>query len=321
MRPEHRIPTTQQGDARQELLLMTTASVMALGAVVVLKPTNFVSNGYVDVPLLGPTSPIRAGIALLNLIVLGLALWILASVITSTVAVLGQRYRRTNRTVAVATRVARRIAPKRVRRLVEIAFSATLVTVLSVPNAAHASTSTSPSMPVTTGLAARLSKPNVRTDTTGQHWPHFPDSSARSAATEPGAPAARRPSDPEAKHRRVIAPIASIPDHRAASQAVDGNSATESPAHTPGRSAQELVIDLRPVERPLRRHVVAGGESFWSIAERTVRESGGRISDVARYWELLIDSNEDRLPVAGMPDLLFPGTVLVLPPVQAVAVR
>jgi hypothetical protein len=62
---------------------------------------------------------------------------------------------------------------------------------------------------------------------------------------------------------------------------------------------------------------VARGESFWSIAEQIVGGRLGRLpttAEVARYWTALIAANSSRLPFPAQPNLLYAGTVLVLPP-------
>jgi hypothetical protein len=63
-------------------------------------------------------------------------------------------------------------------------------------------------------------------------------------------------------------------------------------------------------------HVVAPGESFWSIAADRLESLGLGTdpSQVAPYCRLLVSSNRDRLPVPGDPDLLFPGDVVAVPP-------
>ncbi len=71
---------------------------------------------------------------------------------------------------------------------------------------------------------------------------------------------------------------------------------------------------------PLRDTVwrVESGDSFWSIAEETLRDELPDMdlseSDIAEYWRVLIEANEDRLVDPGNPDLLIPGQRLVLPP-------
>jgi nucleoid-associated protein YgaU len=66
-----------------------------------------------------------------------------------------------------------------------------------------------------------------------------------------------------------------------------------------------------PVER---EWVVQPGESFWSKAE----EMRGGVSEAAviGYWLDLIDANRDRLVRPGDPDLILPGQVFTLPPME-----
>jgi nucleoid-associated protein YgaU len=62
--------------------------------------------------------------------------------------------------------------------------------------------------------------------------------------------------------------------------------------------------------------VVKGGESFWSIAEQLARTSNQQAAaqTVGSIWTQLIEYNRANLPVPGLPDLLYPGQVLVVPP-------
>jgi hypothetical protein len=66
-------------------------------------------------------------------------------------------------------------------------------------------------------------------------------------------------------------------------------------------------------------HVVAPGESFWAIAEQHVLAHNPKADDheIAGYWEALQAQNAHRLPAPGVPDLLFPGTELLLPPITS----
>lgn len=68
---------------------------------------------------------------------------------------------------------------------------------------------------------------------------------------------------------------------------------------------------------PPHTWTVRPGDDFWSIAEAVVTSSGGRPDPggVARYWSRLVAANRRRLPLPGDPNLLFPGDVIVLPPV------
>lgn len=64
--------------------------------------------------------------------------------------------------------------------------------------------------------------------------------------------------------------------------------------------------------------IVMNGDSIWSIAEETLEDVWGRSDlteeEIADYWRILIDANEDRLVDPGNPDLILPGQELVLPP-------
>ena len=64
------------------------------------------------------------------------------------------------------------------------------------------------------------------------------------------------------------------------------------------------------------RHVVQAGECFWTIAESTVFHSNARADDldIVRYWRRLVAINTANLPVPDNPDLLYPGTLLQIPP-------
>ncbi|HWH35534.1 MAG TPA: hypothetical protein VNT56_09495 [Acidimicrobiales bacterium] len=69
---------------------------------------------------------------------------------------------------------------------------------------------------------------------------------------------------------------------------------------------------------------VRAGDHLWSLAERALGQAAGAgdatgpppgEAEVARYWLRLIEANTDRLADPTNPDLIFPGQVLVLPPV------
>lgn len=63
---------------------------------------------------------------------------------------------------------------------------------------------------------------------------------------------------------------------------------------------------------------VAPGEHLWGIAHHTLATAWARPptdEETATYLDVLIATNEERLPVPGNPDLIFPGQVFELPPV------
>ena len=63
---------------------------------------------------------------------------------------------------------------------------------------------------------------------------------------------------------------------------------------------------------------VARGDSFWSIAVRTIGGAWNRpptAAEVVPYWSRLVDANRSRLADPARPDLIFAGQVfVVLPP-------
>jgi nucleoid-associated protein YgaU len=74
-----------------------------------------------------------------------------------------------------------------------------------------------------------------------------------------------------------------------------------------------------PAPEPSDVWTVALGDHLWSIAAEAVHDAGAPDDEraVLDYWTALIDANRDRLADPENPDLLFPGQVLVLPPVAA----
>ena len=65
-------------------------------------------------------------------------------------------------------------------------------------------------------------------------------------------------------------------------------------------------------------YTVTPGDTFWSIADQTLRAAGLDPDDeaIVPYWRSLIEANRDRLRARDEPDLIFPGQVFVLPPVS-----
>lgn len=62
--------------------------------------------------------------------------------------------------------------------------------------------------------------------------------------------------------------------------------------------------------------VVTEGDHLWALAEQRISDALGRPAEdheIAPYWRLVIDSNP--LLRSGNPDLIYPGEVVVLPPV------
>jgi hypothetical protein len=63
---------------------------------------------------------------------------------------------------------------------------------------------------------------------------------------------------------------------------------------------------------------VRSGDNFWRLAEARMREVVGRDptdSEVAPYWREVVEANLGRIR-SGNPDLIFPGEVVVMPPIE-----
>jgi nucleoid-associated protein YgaU len=55
---------------------------------------------------------------------------------------------------------------------------------------------------------------------------------------------------------------------------------------------------------------------MWSLAEDRLRMALGREPadhEIGPYWRKVVEENQDRIR-SGDPDLIFPGEVLVMPP-------
>lgn len=85
------------------------------------------------------------------------------------------------------------------------------------------------------------------------------------------------------------------------------------PAATAGRRADDDAAVARDT------WTVASGEHLWAIAEAHLRATQGSAPGdeaVADYWQRLIEANRGRLVDPEDPDLIVPGQVFVLPAVQ-----
>jgi hypothetical protein len=112
-----------------------------------------------------------------------------------------------------------------------------------------------------------------------------------------------------------------LPVERTNLEAINRIETVNQPANADQPARQSPETSTRGVAASLSSqkaavHVVAPGESFWAIAEQHVLAHNPKADDhaIARYWEALQAQNAHRLPAPGVPDLLFPGTELSLPP-------
>ncbi len=79
-----------------------------------------------------------------------------------------------------------------------------------------------------------------------------------------------------------------------------------------------------PVEEPAgdggagQQYVIVAGDNFWAIAESRLSHHLGRAAgpgEITPYWVELVKANERSIQ-SGNPDLVFPGEVIVLPPLR-----
>lgn len=67
----------------------------------------------------------------------------------------------------------------------------------------------------------------------------------------------------------------------------------------------------------VRTWEVKPGEHLWGIAEQVLgegRDTPPPDTEVADYWEMLVDENRGTLADPGNPDLVYPGQVFTIPP-------
>jgi hypothetical protein len=63
--------------------------------------------------------------------------------------------------------------------------------------------------------------------------------------------------------------------------------------------------------------IVVSGDNMWTLAESRLHDVMGRPptdAETGPYWRRVVQANRDRIR-SGDPDLIFPGEVLILPPV------
>jgi hypothetical protein len=87
------------------------------------------------------------------------------------------------------------------------------------------------------------------------------------------------------------------------------------------RSAPPPTAAIAPRPSVPQRAIVRAGDSLWLIARATLTHATGRRpgdTDVARYWRAVIAANRPTLR-SGDPSLIYPGEIVVLPPVSPVS--
>lgn len=241
----------------------------------------------------------------------------------------------------------------RINRLVRVAFQSALITaVATAPAVATPSQLTRPQKvdsatietnPRDSVLVEPVSVISVSVDASGQRWPVF-------GATRPPLTGVARQPTPGSKIPTFGPPY--VPTTATVEEPSTTSLATTSPASTsptttytiatapsttsptttsPTASVANTALPIAATPATASAlsaqststdqvwpdtWVVKGGESFWSIAEQLARTSTQRAAaqTVGSIWTQLIEYNRASLPVPGLPDLLYPGHVLVVPP-------
>ncbi|MCC6225515.1 MAG: hypothetical protein IT195_03815 [Microthrixaceae bacterium] len=90
------------------------------------------------------------------------------------------------------------------------------------------------------------------------------------------------------------------------------------PASEPSAPQPPAVVPVAPTQSTLT-YTLRPGDHLWSVAERALEMGLGRAPanrEVNRYWRHLVEVNRGSLVDPNVPDLVFAGQVITLPPVQ-----
>jgi hypothetical protein len=139
-------------------------------------------------------------------------------------------------------------------------------------------------------------------------------SPAASSSASPAAPAETAPPASSANTAGPTPPANSAPATRPAETVqTDGPEVTAPTAGAGGAANGDR-------DGTASTWIVRPGDNLWVIAEETLEAAwGGAPSDrqVAGYWINVIAANRSGLPDPSDPSLLFPGDVIILPPIPS----
>lgn len=245
-------------------------------------------------PLTGPGAlgrwfdgrqPVEATFAVVRLLALGLAWYLLAATVVGTAA-------RLVGAPSVA-RAADVVTVALVRRLVNGAVGVSLATV-ALTGAGGTALADEAAGPPGAPVEAMQLLPDPAAGSPVPTMQRLPDQpSAETVATTPPPPP----------------PPPTPPDDAPPGSAAPGTAAPDGAEPiTPGAQAGAAAGRTWPVQP---------GEHFWAVAEKVLAESWSRPpadDEVDPYWRALVDANRSMLRDPANPDLLFPGQVIVVPP-------
>ena len=138
----------------------------------------------------------------------------------------------------------------------------------------------------------------------------------------PQPPHVTRGSPPETTDPALPPPVPQLGEVSYTPAPAGDAGATWSPPTPPARRAVIRAGTSSPAQEQVAipaERVVVPGDNLWIISEQHLEQVTGRtdLSDqeVANYWVLVIEANRKRVR-SGDPDLIYPGEVIVLPPVS-----
>lgn len=265
--------------------------------------------------------PVVATAAVLRLVVLLLAWYLLGATTVGAVARLAR--------LTAMVRVADALSVPVVRRVLQTSLGVSLATAVAVSSTSVtgsrpgpapmmaaaaqdvAAEAEGPAPPRMRPLPPREATAQMPTPPEPAQTPTPPDPAA---ATVPASTREPRPDDTEppatpTPPRETPAPgdasvtgVAATPEHREAPPPADAT--TDTPDATGTSAATDTsTVTVRP------------GDHLWSIAEQHLAARGTPPAEdrVAAYWRRLIEANRDQLVDPTNPDLILPGQQFVLP--------
>lgn len=243
--------------------------------------------------------PLVAGVAILRLLVLGLA-WYLVGV--TTIGLVARLLR-----AARLIRVADALTVPAVRRLLQGALGLGLATAVvgaaTVPGLVRPDTAGSGVVLAAAEQDDEAASPRLRAHGFAAR-DERPESRPRDSSPATGRVTMRL--DPDGP------PVPPAPEDAPADAAGATGSATL-------RLVGQDAVTLRMVDAATpATHEVRAGESLWSIAQDRLAATWGREptdAEVLVYWRQVIDMNRSGLADPDNPDLIFPGQPVQLPPV------
>lgn len=278
------------------VLVATLVAFTALGEGALAAPELTAPSTWADWAA-GRDTP-TVVMALLRLLVLALAGYLLAATMVAVVA----RLSRSARLVRLADAVSLPV----VRHVVHAGLGASVAASLAV--ATPAATLLTTGTPV--AAAAAAAEGEERTDGPVSDAPTMTPLTPEPTAPEPTAPA------PTTSPR--ILPPGMVPPGTVPEPDADAPP-REDPDHDLPTAPDPRESDPPDPAPATAEHVVVSGDHLWSIAEGALTDHLGREptdAEVVPYWQRVVAGNRDRLVDPDNPDLILPGQHILLPEVD-----